>query len=987
MRLNNNSANADLAVEAGNGSGDGLPGGLGVDGPGNLVHPGRTVKTEPRIDNLLVVRESDEGAKLLMEVMIQRTCLLRPDIPGCREMAAAGLDPLLHPDRYGASEVRKGRNRSVLFTRDGTMFFFWMGSAASINTPEGENLFSNYLVEVIRRFRPRSLYVAAFTRLVRSGALSKDLGRVCQELRVTIHYPGGTIEPWTPMGEALWAFQTTFASMERNEIVNRNLLGMIASGMRGGCPFGPKGLPPGYLLDKDRVRPVESMRTEVGRMLLILADPTLSYTEAAARLGECGIRRPLLAFGSDLNAADARDPATVIRSLLKWTDLYETGTWTMQRKNPLPGLDLVGPIVVQRDEDGDPGTLSIPFQWGLPDGGWAPPEVFSLLRARQQLDSERSAREGGGSTGSRPRKPFAGLCEWSDDEWDWHLDTNGDGLYRLRRRRTVTVPESTNGKPGWADSTTTGDVVDRFTCKAFHEAFVDAVVEALATGVPGVLEEGFVIELERAMHVVRTDGATVLADIDGRINDARLRIRRCLDLAAADEHLADELLEAAGRAKKELRRLEKERERHVAAVSAPASPVVRTDADHVARVLAALAAVDGVTDGVVGEALKVLLLDLRFGDRLDGTRAFTFRLRLPAEGGLFELGPITGRVPVKDQPHPSVASRGGKAAVAKRIDDLLRQGTGAQAILDELRISPTYLRNAATGLLAGTPVTRHALNCLIGAPIDELRSTVWSQLRRGAALPERVTPGWVDTALLPDGVSAEWAAHTMNVYLGVDRPITRPQWAISAGLRTDAVAHTLAVGGTTTLAELSVAIRHALTRPKIAVFTEYDPCGATWMPVLVRVGDWDRDSQHRRLAPTNQVSCVTCPHCAALATKVIQVPEATRNLLCAGCGRMPEPNSPVFPEPYLLLPDRLTTTTAPRFRTGRKSSGRITVSDDTVAQVIADYTAGVPILGSDGIVSRHSINTQRLYRILDANDVPRRSPRNSSRTGGKDGGG
>lgn len=599
--------------------------------------------TAPKVQAIVIARESDESNNLLMEGMIERSCSVRPDLPGGEEMRSAGMDPFFNPTRWGTRVEKSGGNRWVLAMREGTLFFYWMGSAASLSSDDGENRFTTTLVQVLRRFAPKDIYVAAFTRLVRSATVSGDLFKAVVDLDITINYPGGSIRPSTPAGEAQWMLHSMFASMERNEIVTRNLIGQIALVMRGGVTFGERSLPVGYVMVDKRVVPDPTLQPVVERVLKVLADPSLSYNDAAKWMGEMGVERVVLATGESVNFADLRHPATAIKGLLKWVDMYETGVWTMVRNNPLRGVDKVGPLEVRRANPGDQGVLHIDHCWGVPEGGWASPMVFAAIRDRIRQDEERK-RKGGGSSGPRRRKPLSAVCGWTDESHDWFLDTELHKGYRLRKRKSGSVK---GPRSGWHDSTSTKDVVGRYACLDLHRALVEAAVAALEAGVPGDFQNGFLIETERSFSMIQADTASVLADFDARIKEADQMCKRARDNAnrAKDASLAAQYVADSEREFQRANDLRRQRDAAASSVGRQVhEPVVRSDADHVAKVLAQMAAVDGPVDGALNAALRHVLLDLRFSNVTAAGADFEFCLQLPFEAGLVRLGPIVGSV-------------------------------------------------------------------------------------------------------------------------------------------------------------------------------------------------------------------------------------------------------------------------------------------------------------------------------------------------------
>lgn len=131
-------------------------------------------KPSERAQHLIVVRESAEYDRLLMEGMIEQTLEKARSVPGATELKEIGIDLIDHPDRYGARMVRSGRTRAVICTRGDVVFLYSMGSATSRDA-KGDNAFVELLCDVINRYRPVEMWAASMTRLIRSPMFAGSL--------------------------------------------------------------------------------------------------------------------------------------------------------------------------------------------------------------------------------------------------------------------------------------------------------------------------------------------------------------------------------------------------------------------------------------------------------------------------------------------------------------------------------------------------------------------------------------------------------------------------------------------------------------------------------------------------------------------------------------------------------------------------------------------------------------------------------------------
>jgi hypothetical protein len=952
-----------------------------------------------RVDVMVLARESDANQTIPMETMIQRGCSLDRSVPGCDEMHDAGLDPFDNPHKWGATVTRSRGNRSVLLMRAGTLFFYWMGSAAMLNSEEGENLFTNQLIAYIERFRPRRLIVPAFTRLVRSAIVSGDLLSVLVRHQVSIQHPGGLIEPWTPIGQPQWMMHVMFASMERNEIVTRNLIGIVAGAARGICPWSGNDLPFGYRLAGKTVIADGSMAPKVRRALLILADPSLSYRDAALRLGKLGLRR-VRSDGEVLSLGDHQDPQSLIKSMLSWLELYETGVYTMRRQNPLPGITHIGALPVIREHPGDDGYLDIPFQWGLPQGGWCETEVFAAIRARLAADADRAV---GGSKHGR-RKPFAGFPTWDADGYEWKLDTEGDARYRIRRRTVSNMRVIDDGREGWADSTVNADVVARFLCQDLHAAVANAAVDAISNGVDATLTKGWWVATEGGYSIVSIGTDTIRTDLEAQIHKAESVAGRARSNAnaAEDDELAAAFLKDARAAAATVKRL---RARLADLDEEPTTPEetpdkVQCDAWHIARALAHLSTITGVTEGSFGDAIRTIISDLRFTvdeARLQAT--FSFNIDVPAEEGILRIGPITGALPATIAEPTTIWTPQQARNREKKVLELWAAGRTAADItwdIPETRLD--HARRIVAVELERRGIPRKAANTIVYACQPVLQRTIWNVLD---ALADRDLTKLVDPKALArsiahagvqldDDVSPEFAAHLLCSYLPAAGPTWNRYWNVRVRHRQHAVDHVAAAGGTMQIGELAQRLLNddlVVPRTAIVDLTRPKLIGPTlWSPVLA-VADRVVEREGKSWRDTTVLSTIRCLHCGGPATRVRHLPEIPGNLLC-DCGRMPIKGSPLFPASYMAMEAQVGPTKWPQGRQlsgerSRKAKMRRLVRIDELdhERVINAYCdPDIAILGPDGLLDRFNISHQTLYGVIDRHGVKRRMPRNRSRT-------
>jgi hypothetical protein len=185
-----------------------------------------TTKPDAKLDHLVVIRESAQYDRLLMEGMIHQSLEKVVHLPGAAELQMAGLDVLDNPGAYGAVTRRAGKSRITMVERDGVMYLYSMGSAAKLDLDE-ENGFVSELVRTLYAYRPPEVWVVAFTRLVRAAELAGDLLKATGEAVEVLHCEQ-ELRPATPEGRMVFQILAMIAAMEREYIVRRHTAGRVA---------------------------------------------------------------------------------------------------------------------------------------------------------------------------------------------------------------------------------------------------------------------------------------------------------------------------------------------------------------------------------------------------------------------------------------------------------------------------------------------------------------------------------------------------------------------------------------------------------------------------------------------------------------------------------------------------------------------------------------------------------------------------------------
>ncbi len=706
------------------------------------TRPATPTEAEPRIDHLVVMRESAMYDRVLMDGMIRQTLAKVSHLPGANELAEIGVEIFDDPDRYGGIARRSGDSRMVSVERDGVLFHYSMGSAAKADLPDA-NAFVEELIDLVRTYRPRDVWAVAFTRLLRSADLAGDLMRVFTEHIDALHCEA-EINLSTPEGKMLFQMLTMIAAAERDYIVRRHTAGRVAQARRK--EWISSAHPPGYqVVDKQLVL-VEDAVEPVREMLAVLADGARTAAECARDLGALGISTPKVSqiHGEGATVADARNPSEIISTIVGWADAYETGVYEMLWPNPFPGVTDIAGLAVEEEAGYAHGVLRLTQQLPLPDGGWADAATFNAIRGR--LSSPRVT--GGASHKTAP--PLSGLFRFATDEHE-HALACERRTYRLLRRAV----DPNRRFHGWTnendlDAART-DVEHMATVSRgeWHRSIADAVTEAVRTGLPGELDSS---------RFQSVDGLPPLDERRARVRRLRRelgdtlaalkRAKRNVSLTEDDE-LAAEYMAQVEQHSRDKRRLEEELESIEGDTEAPRlGESFESNGELVARAMAALANATDSADSALATALRTVISNERWW--VEGkTVHWELFIELPHEDGTVVFGPVSGEV---------------RDMALRRLGPAIGRNW-------RRRIRPEL---EAAGL--GERAARSAAACTN----PELTSVLLSHLR-GEPMPSSVDP--------------TWAGHVVAVYTDPTFHWNRDQWRLNDDLRREVLDALDAAGG------------------------------------------------------------------------------------------------------------------------------------------------------------------------------------------------
>lgn len=684
------------------------------------------------IDHMVVMRESAEYDKVLMEGMIQQTLAKVSHLPGSAELARAGTDVFEHPKRWGATLSRVGKSRMAITERDGVLYVYSMGSAAKTDLHD-TNSFVSELANLISTYQPKEVWAVAFTRLLRSADFVGVLLKVFSE-QVSILHCEAEIHVATPEGRMLFQVLGMISATERDYMVRRHTAGRVAQWRRN--DWIPNAFPPGYRLEDNKLLLDEAAIDATRQMLAILADLSLSTTRCAEEIGRLGVTTPKLVslHGPDATLNDARNPTEVIATLVGWVDEYESGHHEVLWPSPFPGVTDIAGVAIDEVSDKEHfphGVISLPQPMPMPDGDWADAATFAAIRTRSKLKSPT-----GGASHDRT-SPLAGMFRFDDGIFE-HAMLSPAGGYEFVRRPT----DPQRRFDGWgSDADVDVESVARVNRVDLHGSIAATVIDAIASGLPTALDAN---RFQPIGNLPRLDPHRAkIRSTRRQLDEANDNLRRALRNAKLtdDDESAAYFINDVKHFDAEVRRLEAELTTLATEVDEPELDITfETNAALVAHAIAALANASDSETAKLRDALRTVISDESW-TVIDGELRWRLTIDLPHEQGTVALGPIEGRVPVK----PSRAPQGqGRLRVRKKA----REG-----------LTEIGLPEAASRSIAACPAV-------------ELATAIVASVRGSG---------------LPAGLDDEWATHVTSVYSDPDFHWNAGQWRLPDNVRQPAL--------------------------------------------------------------------------------------------------------------------------------------------------------------------------------------------------------
>lgn len=924
-------------------------------------------------EELVVVRESDASDRILFYEMAYKTAhahmSANKDLTGLPDI---GLGPFDDPATYKAHITGDSKARTSVFTVGRTLVMFHMGSAAL--SDEGRNIFTQRLIELLDRHKPRRLRLYALNRLIRDRYSAAQVERALQALGTVVLTAEGSIDVTKKSDQLMWSILVSFAAAERDGIVERNTLGQIAKARRNEWPFGKPYIPFGYQLVGKHLRADPTMVDKIRQMLIWMADPTLSARQLTDRLGRIGMSRPKTrtVHGDKATVADVLHPKDLRKSLEQWLPLYESGVYRMMLSCPTAEHGQFGGLPVYKDTvDSTKKYVELTYDFGLPESGWADPSVFEAIRQGQQANAPRVARS---KASKKHRRLFASRPVYEANGVHYRIDTQSPRGYRLQQVsfRPYSGDEAAAGRRRprvVVEVVTTIATVD---ASILHRAVAEGLVSSLSslTGAPGEVKNNALLPLPGVAEQ-RADLVRVRME---RLESEAARARE-FAIRTVDPRAAAKFVEEA-----ELRERELDRARDELAKLSTSDwhglvePVVAEGA--LQKVLTALGRGPIALENEAVDAIRRVIprLELHPTD-VASKLTWLATLSIPlVDGFILEIGPITGEVPTR-------SARGGKTnaclpAASHRVMERFSKGDSVWTAASTEGYSVNHTRTLISRALASGGFPDELLRRLVFTLVPELRILAGTAALHG--IPNRITEEALsdddivevlqDVGALPPGAAPKWATHALHIYLHGGQTTSKAMnhsggtglWWLHRN-RDFAVALDAVAEGQDTVADIMKALEYRNSQPVMLrrLLTENGP--------LEPGEPWNVDTRTMRVQSDSRLRLLSCPHCGTSITLYIAVPENQRGLLCSQCRRSPIPDSPVFPESYLRLDDLAVEAAAVPPGVIR---GRIVVTEEQEQAAVAEYVAGRPVLE---IAEQYGFDAAYLYGLLEKHGVPKRN--------------
>ena len=158
---------------------------------------------------LMVVRERAMAGLIELEESARRTIgMLITDHPGMARLLGDPLDPIHHPQRWGAVVMHRQGTISAQFEVDGVIVYYHFGPQCIVIRNKRRDIFTDVLLDLVETHRVRRIVAWDLGRLVRHERQGARLHAAFSRLGVLVTLSRFSLDLSLPSGSAIWSLLT-----------------------------------------------------------------------------------------------------------------------------------------------------------------------------------------------------------------------------------------------------------------------------------------------------------------------------------------------------------------------------------------------------------------------------------------------------------------------------------------------------------------------------------------------------------------------------------------------------------------------------------------------------------------------------------------------------------------------------------------------------------------------------------------------------------
>ena len=308
---------------------------------------------------------------------------------------------------------------------------------------------------------------------------------------------------------------------------------------------------------------------------------------------------------------------------------------------------------------------------------------------------------------------------------------------------------------------------------------------------------------------------------------------------------------------------------------------IPVDAILCAKALSVLRRVETNAPRAVGEALRQILPDITMQITKEGKVRWKVFVLLPSKEGALRLGPIYGEV---ETVLPRFLVVRSPLTTKPRINaalDVLKDGGSLDEVIEKVpEWSGVRTMNHLRSYLVSVGVPSNVVFPLMNSHVPELRAAIIGAVLLKPRMSESDVSEVAAVLATPDS-SAQWIEHVLRTYLFSNRVVFPIHWLARVGQRQLLLDLLLDSGGEATIESLQERAGGGYIRPDLTSDLFSPKLGKRQVDQLscaVQLYPYQKVSG--RVTSDSKVGLVRWIHCSGWASRLMVVPEVTRQLLC-----------------------------------------------------------------------------------------------------------